>query len=92
MAFLLRYIRLIVGALVLACMAIGAAPAAPSTSIRPPSRSTRSKLLSEHKRISGECTLPDRKACTLEQTPRARLALAGIKGRCAGSAAWPSSA
>ncbi len=29
---------------------------------------TEDKLLSEHKRIVGECTIPDRKACTLEQT------------------------
>jgi formate dehydrogenase subunit gamma len=67
MAILLRHIRLIVGALVLACMAVAAAPAG-AQHINPTAESVKEEqLLKEAKRISGECTLPDRKACTLEQ-------------------------
>ena len=68
---LLRPIRLIVGALVLACMAIVAAPVS-AQHVNPTAESVKEEqLLKQTKRISGECTLPDRKACTLEQ-PRGR--------------------
>ena len=71
MAFLLRYIRLIVGAWVLVTMAIIATPSG-AQHINPTAESVKEEqLLKETKRIFGECTLPDRKACTLEQ-PRGR--------------------
>jgi len=71
MAFLLRYLRLATAAFFLACIGIGAAPTS-AQQINPTADSVKEEqLLKEHKRIAGECTLPDRKACTLEQ-PRGR--------------------
>ena len=68
MDILFRHIRLILGVLVLACMAMTAVPAG-AQHVNPTAESiTEDKLLSEHKRVIGECTIPDRKACTLEQT------------------------
>jgi formate dehydrogenase subunit gamma len=71
MAFLLRYIRLIVAAWVLVSMAIHC-NAFGRTAHQSTAESVKEEqLLKETKRIFGECTLPDRKACTLEQ-PRGR--------------------
>jgi formate dehydrogenase subunit gamma len=71
MAIFWRHIRVILGALVLACLATTAMPAR-AQQINPTTESVKEEqLLKELKRISGECTLPDQKACTLEQ-PRGR--------------------
>ena len=71
MTTLLRHLRLILGALLLAWMAAAAAPAG-AQHINPTAESVKEEeLLKAAKRISGECSLPDRKACTLEQ-PRGR--------------------
>jgi formate dehydrogenase subunit gamma len=71
MAILLRHIRLVIGVLILACMALTAVPAG-AQRINPTAESVKEEqLLNQTKRIAGECSLPDRKACTLEQ-PRGR--------------------
>jgi formate dehydrogenase subunit gamma len=71
MDILFRHIRLILGALVLACLSMTAAPVG-AQHVNPTADSVKEEqLLKELKRISGECSLPDQKACTLEQ-PRGR--------------------
>jgi formate dehydrogenase subunit gamma len=71
MATLLRHVRPIVGALVLACIMFAGCPAS-AQHVNPTAESVKEEqLLKEAKRISGECTLPDQKACMLEQ-PRGR--------------------
>jgi formate dehydrogenase subunit gamma len=69
MANLLRHIRFVVGALALACMVMLAAPApARAQQINPTADSVKEQqLLDQLNRISGRCTLPDQKACTIEQ-------------------------
>ena len=69
MATILRHIRFIAGALALACIVALAAPApATAQQVNPTADAVQEqKLLSELNRITGRCTLPDQKACTLEQ-------------------------
>jgi formate dehydrogenase subunit gamma len=69
MATVLRHIRFIAGALALACIVALAAPApAIAQQVNPTADAVQEqKLLSELNRITGRCTLPDQKACTLEQ-------------------------
>jgi formate dehydrogenase subunit gamma len=71
-AFLAR-IRAAVGVLVLLAAVIAAAPSGaqqknPDGSVNPTASSVREEqLFKEMNRITGRCTLPDQKACTLEQ-------------------------
>jgi formate dehydrogenase subunit gamma len=68
-AFLAR-IRIAVGVLALAFMFAAAVPAAAQqpTQINPTAQSVQEQqLLKEMRRIDGRCTLPDQKACVLEQ-------------------------
>ncbi len=70
MKTLLRHIRFVAGALALACLVAVATPVTPASAQQvDPSASAvhEQKLLSELNRISGRCTLPDQRACTLEQ-------------------------
>jgi formate dehydrogenase subunit gamma len=66
-------IRYVLGALVLALVVACAAPANaqqrnPDNSVNPTASSVNAdQLLSELDRISGRCTLPDQRACTIEQ-------------------------
>jgi formate dehydrogenase subunit gamma len=66
-------LRFIVGAMALALVVAVAAPAAaqqrnPDSSVNPTASSVREdQLLNELNRISGRCTIPDQKACTIEQ-------------------------
>ena len=71
MATVLRHIRLIAGALALVCMIMIVAPAG-AQQINPTAESVKEEqLLNELTRLTGECSIPDQKACTLEQ-PRGR--------------------
>src|SRR6476646_4440884 len=73
MAMLVSRIRFIVGAMALALIVAVAAPAGaqqrnPDSSVNPTASSVREdQLLNELDRISGRCTIPDQKACTIEQ-------------------------
>jgi formate dehydrogenase subunit gamma len=69
MATILRHIRFVAGALALACIVAIAAPLPASAQLVNPTADAvqEQKLLSELNRITGRCTLPDQKACTLEQ-------------------------
>src|SRR5712691_211883 len=70
MATLLMRIRFAVGALALAFIVACAAPvgAQQPTSVNPTASSVKEyQLFRELDRISGRCTLPDQKACTIEQ-------------------------
>jgi formate dehydrogenase subunit gamma len=73
MPMLLTRIRFVIGALVLAVVVACAAPASaqqrnPDNSVNPTASSVKEdQLLNELNRISGRCTLPDQKACTIEQ-------------------------
>jgi formate dehydrogenase subunit gamma len=73
MATLLTRIRFVVGAMALALIVTCAAPASaqqsnPDGSVNPTASSVNeSQLLNELNRISGRCTIPDQKACTIEQ-------------------------
>jgi len=66
-------LRFIVGAMALALIVALAAPATaqqrnPDSSVNPTASSVREdQLLNELDRISGRCTIPDQKACTIEQ-------------------------
>jgi formate dehydrogenase subunit gamma len=66
-------LRFIVSAMALALIVAVAAPAAaqqrnPDSSVNPTASSVREdQLLNELNRISGRCTIPDQKACTIEQ-------------------------
>jgi formate dehydrogenase subunit gamma len=71
MAILLRSVRIVAGALAFAFMVALTAPAG-AQQINPTAESVKEEqLLNELKRITGECSIPDRKACTLQQ-PRGR--------------------
>ena len=62
--------RVIVGALALLVMALGAQPASAQqpTSVNPQASAVKEdQLFQELNRISGRCTMPDQKACTIEQ-------------------------
>ena len=62
--------RIIVGALAFLVMALASQPATAQqpTSVNPQASAvTESQLFQELDRISGRCTLPDQKACTIEQ-------------------------
>jgi formate dehydrogenase subunit gamma len=72
MATLLTRIRFVVGAAALALIVACAAPASaqrnPDGSINPTASSVNEgQLLNELDRISGRCTIPDQKACTIVQ-------------------------
>src|SRR5499427_4879563 len=73
MAMLISRIRFIVGALALALIVVVAAPAGaqqrnPDSSVNPTASSVKEdQLFNEFNRISGRCTIPDQKACTIEQ-------------------------
>lgn len=61
---------IVVAALAFLALAIAAQPASAQqpTSVNPQASSVKEgQLLQEHNRISGRCTLPDQKACTIEQ-------------------------
>jgi formate dehydrogenase subunit gamma len=70
---LTAHLRFIVGAMALALMLAVAAPVTaqqrnPDSSVNPTASSVREdQLLNELDRISGRCTIPDQKACTIEQ-------------------------
>jgi formate dehydrogenase subunit gamma len=71
-AFLAR-VRIAVGVLILAAAVLTALPASaqdrnPDGSVNPTASSVQEEqLFKEMRRIEGRCTLPDQKACTLEQ-------------------------
>src|SRR5256886_17074245 len=73
MAMLVSRIRFIVGAMALALIVAVAVPAGaqqrnPDSSVNPTASSVKEdQLLNELNRISGRCTIPDQKACTIEQ-------------------------
>ena len=70
MTILLARFRVIVGALALLVMALGAQPASAQqpTLVNPQASAVKEEqLFQELNRISGRCTLPDQKACTIEQ-------------------------
>jgi formate dehydrogenase subunit gamma len=70
MTKLVAKFRIIVGALALLTLAISAQPAVAQqpTSVDPQASAVKeNQLLQEFNRISGRCTLPDQKACTIEQ-------------------------
>jgi formate dehydrogenase subunit gamma len=70
MMILVAKFRIIVGALTLLTLAIAAQPASAQqpTSVDPQASAVKeNQLLQEFSRISGRCTLPDQKACTIEQ-------------------------
>jgi formate dehydrogenase subunit gamma len=69
MAMFLTRIRFAVGAMALALMMACAAPApASAQQVNPTASSVQEQqLLNELNRISGRCTIPDQKACTVEQ-------------------------
>ena len=67
MSTLLRHIRFIAGALALAGLVAVATPVGAQQVDPSASAVQEQKLLSELNRISGRCTLPDQRACTLEQ-------------------------
>jgi formate dehydrogenase subunit gamma len=67
MAILLRHVRLVAGAMVLAFAVMLTIPAT-AQHVNPTADSVKEEqLLDELKRISGECSIPDQKACTVEQ-------------------------
>src|SRR6266851_7886196 len=72
MAMLVSRIRFIVGAMALALIVAVAAPAGaqqrnPDSSVNPTASSVKEdQLLNELNRISGRCSIPDQKACTIE--------------------------
>jgi formate dehydrogenase subunit gamma len=70
MMILVAKFRIIVGALTLLTLTIAAQPASAQqpTSVDPQASAVKeNQLLQEFNRISGRCTLPDQKACTIEQ-------------------------
>jgi len=108
MAMLVSRIRFIVGAMALALIVAVATPAGaqqrnPDSSVNPTASSVKEdQLLNELNRISGRCTIPDQKACTIEQ-PAGRdwrhfhqvtlrwIGAISILGMLAWSAAWSAS-
>src|SRR5262245_64877838 len=73
MATILRHVRFVVGALALAFIVACVAPAAaqvrtPDGAVNPTASAVNEdQLLRQLNQISGRCTLPDQKACTIEQ-------------------------
>ena len=70
MTKLVAKFRIVVGVLALLALATSALPAAAQqpTSVDPQASAVKeNQLLQEFNRISGRCTLPDQKACTIEQ-------------------------
>ena len=70
MTVLLAKFRVIVGVLTLLAMTLGAQPvsAQQPTSVNPQASAVKEgQLFQELNRISGRCTIPDQKACTIEQ-------------------------
>jgi formate dehydrogenase subunit gamma len=70
MMMLVARFRALVGALAFLALAIGVHPAGAQqpTSVNPQASAVQEhQLLQELDRISGRCTLPDQKACTIEQ-------------------------
>ncbi len=71
MSVLLKHVRVFAGVLILAFMVLLTPPASAQL-VNPTAESVKEEqLLDQSKRITGECSIPDRKACTLEQ-PRGR--------------------
>ena len=73
--------RVIVGALAFLVLAIGAQPASAQqpTLVNPQASAVKEgQLLQELNHISGRCTVPDQKACTIEQ-PRAVIGAISTK-------------
>ena len=68
MATLLTRSRFVVGAMALALVVTCAAPASAQQAVNPTASAvSEDQLLNQLNRISGRCTLPDQKACTIEQ-------------------------
>src|SRR6202521_909396 len=73
MAMPVARMRFIVGALLFLTILAGAPPAGaqqrnPDNSVNPTASSVKEEaLLNELNRISGRCSIPDQKACTIEQ-------------------------
>ncbi|MGA7995841.1 MAG: formate dehydrogenase subunit gamma, partial [Bradyrhizobium sp.] len=70
MTVLLAKFRVIVGVLTLLATTLGAQPvsAQQPTSVNPQASAVKEgQLFQELNRISGRCTIPDQKACTIEQ-------------------------
>jgi formate dehydrogenase subunit gamma len=72
MATILRHVRFVAGALalafVVACVVPAAAQRNPDGSVNPTASSVNEEqLFRDNNRISGRCTIPDQKACTIEQ-------------------------
>jgi formate dehydrogenase subunit gamma len=67
----LRYVRFVAAALALACTVL-LSESAIAQQVNPTAESVKEEqLFNESKRITGECSIPDQNACTLEQ-PRGR--------------------
>jgi formate dehydrogenase subunit gamma len=70
MMIIIAKFRVVVGVLALLVMALGVQPASAQqpTSVNPQASAVKEgQLFQELNRISGRCTLPDQKACTIEQ-------------------------
>jgi formate dehydrogenase subunit gamma len=68
MATILRHIRFVAGALAIALIVAVAAPTSAQQPVNPTASAVNEdQLLRQLNRIDGRCTLPDQKACTIEQ-------------------------
>src|SRR3954452_8965819 len=70
MTMLIAKFRIVVGAFALLALLMGAQPvsAQQPSSVNPTASSVKEdQLFQELNRISGRCTIPDQKACTIEQ-------------------------
>jgi formate dehydrogenase subunit gamma len=68
MATILRHIRFVAGALAIAFIVAAAVPAVAQQPVNPTASSVNEdQLLQQLARIDGRCTLPDQRACTIEQ-------------------------
>jgi formate dehydrogenase subunit gamma len=68
MTTVLGDLRFLVGALALALMVVAADPVVAQQPVNPTASSvSEQQLFQEVNRISGRCTIPDQKACTIEQ-------------------------
>jgi formate dehydrogenase subunit gamma len=68
MTTILRHVRFVVGALALAFIVVVASPPVSAQQVNPSASSVKEdQLFQELNRISGRCSIPDQKACTIEQ-------------------------
>src|SRR5262245_60837480 len=68
MTTILRHVRFVVGALALAFIVVVASPSVSAQQVNPTASSVKEdQLFQELNRISGRCSIPDQKACTIEQ-------------------------